>query len=43
MKNASNGEVLSFKKTLEQEFGSLLANTPGEKKLLSNNNSTVYR
>ena len=28
MKNASNGEVLLFKRPIEQKFGSLLANSP---------------
>jgi hypothetical protein len=32
MQNASNGEVLLFKKTLEQKFENLFVNTPGKKK-----------
>jgi len=31
MQNASNGEVLLFKKTLEQKFENLFVNTPGKK------------
>ena len=34
MQNASNGEVLLFKKTLEQKFENLFVNTPGKKTFL---------